>query len=84
MLKTTLHFLFPTMFLAGLGFGPIQGRMGPSDVSAAEPDAPATKTFTYKTIKEGPLEVVVHYPPGWKETDHRPGIVFFFNDRTTG
>ena len=22
--------------------------------------------------------MVVHYPPGWKETDKRPGIVFFF------
>jgi acetyl esterase/lipase len=37
-----------------------------------------TKTFTYKKTKQGDLEVVVHYPPGWKETDKRPGIVFFF------
>ncbi len=22
--------------------------------------------------------MVVHYPPGWKETDKRPAIVFFF------
>lgn len=37
-----------------------------------------TKTFTYKKTKQGDLEIVVHYPPGWKETDRRPGIVFFF------
>lgn len=37
-----------------------------------------TKTFVYKTIPGGALEVVVQYPPGWKETDRRPGIVFFF------
>jgi acetyl esterase len=39
---------------------------------------PTTKTFTYKTIPGGTLEMVVHYPPGWKDTDKRPGIVFFF------
>lgn len=37
-----------------------------------------TKSFTYKKTKQVDLEIVVHYPPGWKETDKRPGIVFFF------
>jgi acetyl esterase/lipase len=37
-----------------------------------------TKTFTYTKTKQADLEMVVHYPPGWKETDKRPGIVFFF------
>lgn len=37
-----------------------------------------TKTFTYTKTKQADLEIVVHYPPGWKETDKRPGIVFFF------
>jgi acetyl esterase len=41
-------------------------------------DVPTTKTFTYKTIPGGTLEMVVHLPPGWKDTDKRPGIVFFF------
>ena len=36
------------------------------------------KTFTYTKTKQADLEIVVHYPPGWKETDKRPGIVFFF------
>jgi acetyl esterase len=37
-----------------------------------------TKTFTYAKTKQADLEMIVHYPPGWKETDKRPGIVFFF------
>jgi len=37
-----------------------------------------TKTFTYTKTKQADLEIVVHYPQGWKETDKRPGIVFFF------
>jgi acetyl esterase len=37
-----------------------------------------TKTFTYTKTKQADLEMVVHFPPGWKETDERPGIVFFF------
>ena len=37
-----------------------------------------TKTFTYAKTKQANLEMVVHFPPGWKETDKRPGIVFFF------
>jgi acetyl esterase/lipase len=36
------------------------------------------KTFTYSKTKQADLEVAVHFPPGWKETDRRPGIVFFF------
>jgi acetyl esterase/lipase len=39
---------------------------------------PTTRTFTYKTIPGGTLEIVVHYPPGWKDSDRRPAIVFFF------
>lgn len=45
-------------------------------VQAAEP--PDTKSFVYKKTKQADLKLIVHYPPGWKETDKRPGIVFFF------
>lgn len=37
-----------------------------------------TKTFTYSKTKQADLEMVVYFPPGWKDTDKRPGIVFFF------
>ena len=46
---------------------------------AAHPSAAApTKSFTYKKSKQADLAIFVHYPPGWKETDKRPAIVFFF------
>lgn len=37
-----------------------------------------TKDFVYKKIDAVELMMTVHYPPGWKETDRRPAIVFFF------
>ena len=37
-----------------------------------------TKTFIYTKTKQADLEIVIHFPPGWKESDKRPGIVFFF------
>lgn len=36
------------------------------------------REFTYKKTKEAELKVHVHFPPGWKKGDKRPGIVFFF------
>jgi acetyl esterase/lipase len=43
----------------------------------APPHKPVTKTFVYKKVKDTDLDLVVHYPPGWKESDRRPAIVFF-------
>ncbi len=43
-----------------------------------------TKSFTYEKAKQADLEIIVHYPPGWKATDKRPGIVFFFGGGWTG
>ncbi len=43
-----------------------------------------TKSFVYKKTKQADLEIVIHYPPGWKETDQRPAIVFFFGGGWTG
>ncbi len=40
--------------------------------------ADEVKTFSYTKTKQAVLEIVVHFPPGWKEADRRPGIVFFF------
>ncbi len=47
------------------------------DQQSTDADA-TTRTFTYKTTPTGPLELVVHYPPGWKAEDQHPAIVFFF------
>ena len=43
-----------------------------------------TKSFVYKKTKQADLELVVHYPPGWKDSDKRPAIVFFFGGGWTG
>ena len=59
---------FSAVVLALLSFGVLGPALGEEVV----------KTFTYAKTKQANLEIVVHYPPGWKETDKRPGIVFFF------
>jgi acetyl esterase/lipase len=41
-------------------------------------DSPTTKSLVYRKAKQAHLEIEIHYPPGWKDTDKRPGIVFFF------
>ena len=44
----------------------------------------ATQSFIYKKTKQADLELIVHYPSDWKETDKRPAIVFFFGGGWTG
>jgi acetyl esterase/lipase len=39
---------------------------------------PNVKTMTYKTVGDRELKIYVHYPPGWKASDMRPAIIFFF------
>jgi len=54
-------------------------------LAASEPlPRPATKTFVYKKTNQADLEMVVHFPPGWKSSDKRPAIVFFFGGGWTG
>ena len=45
---------------------------------------PDVKTMTYKTIGNRELDIHIHYPPGWKAGDSRPGIIFFFGGGWTG
>ena len=45
---------------------------------------PDVKTMTYKTIGDRDLQIHIHYPPGWKAGDSRPGIIFFFGGGWTG
>jgi acetyl esterase len=42
------------------------------------PVAAGPKQFVYKSASERKLTLEVDYPPGWKPTDQRPAIVFFF------
>ncbi|MHB0960031.1 MAG: alpha/beta hydrolase fold domain-containing protein [Pirellulaceae bacterium] len=47
-------------------------------------EQPATQSFIYKQTRQTELELIVHNPPDWKETDKRPAIVFFFGGGWTG
>lgn len=38
----------------------------------------------YKTIDNRELQLHLHFPPGWKESDQRPAIIFFFGGGWNG
>src|SRR5438552_14841091 len=38
----------------------------------------AKAVAVYKTTPQGDLRINVYFPPGWRDTDRRPAIVFFF------
>jgi len=46
----------------------------PASAASSQP----VRTFIYKTTPQAKLELYVHLPAGWKESDRRPGVVFFF------
>ncbi|UCC97375.1 MAG: DUF1080 domain-containing protein [Phycisphaerales bacterium] len=50
----------------------------------ASSTGPAVKTMTYKTVGDKELKIHVHYPSGWKASDRRPAIIFFFGGGWTG
>ncbi len=37
-----------------------------------------TRTEIYKTVGDVKLDLIIDFPEGWKATDQRPAIVFFF------
>ena len=65
-------------FVVALGLGLVVSAGANPSVKAGHRDASPTKSFIYKKTKQADLEIAVHYPLGLKETDKRPGIVFFF------
>ena len=54
----------------------------PQDADEAATPSPmkdeTVKEFVYKKASGSEMKIYVHYPPGWKASDKRPGIVFFF------
>lgn len=42
------------------------------------PELPGSKAVTYKTVGDVKLNLYIYEPPGHKESDKRPAIVFFF------
>jgi acetyl esterase/lipase len=45
-----------------------------------EPD----RELVYKKTAQGELKVYIYFPEGWKETDQRPGILFFHGGGFSG
>ncbi len=44
----------------------------------------AVEEVVYKTVGDRELRMYINYPPGWKATDKRGVIVFFFGGGWTG
>jgi len=48
------------------------------------PKGVTEKAFVYKKTAEAELKINVSFPPGWKASDKRPAIVFFFGGGWNG
>ena len=46
--------------------------------------SPTVQELTYRTVGDRKLQLHIHYPPGWKATDTRPAMIFFFGGGWTG
>ena len=55
-----------------------------TESAAAEKLEAAKEAYVFKTLGERELKIYFHYPPGWKASDTRPAIVFFFGGGWTG
>src|SRR4051812_48459801 len=47
-------------------------------------ETPSSKSFTYKTTKQGDLSLNAFFPSDWKAGKKHPAIVFFFGGGWTG
>jgi len=50
----------------------------PRAAAPAPASAARVTEVTYKSTEQGDLSMLIHRPEGWKATDKRPAIVFFF------
>ncbi len=68
MMRVALAFLF-LVSRTPAALKPIDADLQPRDSKAVA---------TYKITPQGDLRMNLYFPPGWRKTDRRPGIVFFF------
>jgi acetyl esterase len=54
-----------------------------TEAPRAEPPQP-DKSLVFKTTPQGELKVHFFFPPDWKPTDRRPGIIFWFGGGFVG
>lgn len=62
-MKTSRLLLVAVLVLVSIALGASQGNV---------------KSHIYKQTAQGELEILVHLPEGWKQSDKRSAIVFFF------
>ena len=67
----------------------LAGALLAASVPADKDQTPATKgttmkSFVYKQTPQGELKIYVHFPKGWRATDKRAGMVFFFGGGWVG
>lgn len=68
LISHVIAFMLPMVFIVNIGMA-----------------QPAEKeTYTYKKIGDRELSIHVTKPPGWKETDTRPAVLFFHGGGWTG
>jgi len=70
-----------TLALAGFAFA-ARRPAGASALPAVE--GVRQESFVYKKTPQGKLSIHVSFPPGWKASDKRPAIVFFFGGGWNG
>ena len=68
--------------LAGFAFAAKRPAAGKSAMPAVE--GVRQEILVYKKAPRGELSIHVSYPPGWKASDKRPAIVFFFGGGWNG
>lgn len=61
----------------------VSAAMPPEGVMPT-PEGVRTKEIVYKRTQQGELSIHISYPKGWKASDKRPAIVFFFGGGWTG
>ncbi len=74
--------LIGVLSLAGLGFAAKPSQAALAAMPAVE--GVRREKLVYKKTPQGELSIHVSYPPGWKASDKRPAIVFFFGGGWNG
>lgn len=68
---------FTALLIVGCSIASLFAQNKKYDTRMSDADI-TTREIVYKTTPEGKLQLHVFYPEGWKGTDQRPVILFFF------
>lgn len=80
----TLTILTSMAVLALAGFAFAAGPSAAAMAALPAVEGVRQESLVYKKTPQGELSIHVSYPPGWKASDKRPAIVFFFGGGWNG